>query len=159
MSEPHWATVLRAAYESKGGTVQWVEAVDENHHQRKQEWPFDLREVTNLTNEEIEGAIRFAEQTDQLSQVGSGVHYELTQKGFDVAHERELRKEHQSLTESQNDATDTLADFTIILGVTALVQALAAVVSVPRFEIPLALIYGILLVVLWYKGDDWFHGV
>lgn len=158
MAEPNWATVLLTAYESKGGMVQWLKAVEKDHDQREREWPSDLSEVTNLSDEEITEAIRFAERNDLLSQVGSGVHYELTQKGFDVAHERKLRKKQRNQIESQTDATGTLANFTIILGVTALIQALAAVVSAPRYSGLLAVIYAVILIMLFLKKDEWFHG-
>ncbi|WP_435177946.1 hypothetical protein [Halorussus sp. AFM4] len=157
MSEPNWATVVLTAYRSEEGTVQWVDAVEEEHDQRKQNWPFDLRKVTDLSNEEIESAIRFAERTELLSQVGTGVHYRLTQKGFEVAHDRELRKEQQSLTKGQKEASDTLADFTVILGITALIQAFAAVISAPRYNLTLATVYVMLLGALLYKRDDWIH--
>lgn len=156
MNEPHWATVLRTAYESKAGTIQWVEAVGEEHDQRQRDWDFDLRKATDLSGKELEGAIRFAERDNLLTQIGSGVHYELTKKGIDIAHERELRKDQQSLTKSQNMATNKLADFTVILGVAALVQAAAAVVSAPRYSVHLSVFYIVILVALLSMKDDLF---
>ena len=156
MQNPDWALLLQMAYQSGHGTVQWPERLDEDDPERERNNPNDLREV-DLTREEVERALQFVERTGLMSQVANGKHYELTEKGFNVANERELRKRQYRLTEAQNDANDTLANFTIILGATALVQALAAVISAPRYSVSLSVIYLLLLGILWYKGEDWFH--
>lgn len=165
MEDPDWATVLQAIYRSNNGEIFWP-LEDDKMDQTIEE--------TDLTQEEEDRAISYLHEIGLLEHANRdrGRPRELTQKGFDVAHEREMRNKQQALIERQSkaiesqsdvaeeqaDATDTLADFTIILGVAALIQALAAVISLPRYRIHVLTLYGIILIVLWYKKDG-FHTV
>lgn len=162
MDEPDWAKVLEVLYNEEDSVYREIEGELSSSH--------DLVEKSELTVDEVNSALVFLREQGLVEQEGVGqrvtkneeeqwthIKYELKEKGFDVAHERELRKKQQNLTEEQKEATDTLADFTVILGVTALVQALAAVVSASRYNVPLAMIYVGLLTILWYKSDDLFH--
>ncbi|WP_254279654.1 hypothetical protein [Haloarcula marina] len=158
MEEPDWAKVLHAIYRSNNGEIVWP---------REDDTMDKTIDGTDLNQDEEDDAISYLHKIGLIEHADRdrGRPRLLTEKGFNVVHERELRKEQHALVKSQNDAienqseaTDTLANFTIILGVTALIQALAAIVSLPRYRIPLSVIYAGLLLILLYKKDDWFHG-
>lgn len=173
-TEPLWAQILQLLY-SRGlggeepGTDPWTYR-DKTADTIVNE--LDARSENVKEALQYMGDIELVEQRESESD-DEKYAYGLTQKGFEVAHEREMRNEQQTLIERQSEAiesqrdavegqagaTDTLADFTIILGVTALIQALAAIVSVPRYRIPLSIVYTCILAVLWYNKDEWFHGV
>lgn len=165
MEEPDWAKVLSVLYAEEDSVYRQMEGdLSESHN---------LVTESGLEADNVEGALAFLRDQGLIETGTAGgmvpegeeevrsthIEYELTEKGFEVAHKRELREQQQDLMENQNKSTDTLADFTIILAVTALVQALAAIISVPRYRIPLSVIYAGILGILLYKKDDWFHGV
>lgn len=120
-----------------------------------------LLKVTDLNEKEVKEAIQYLDDMGLISGItiaGEEMKLKggLTEEGFRIAHEREMRKRQQSLLESQNDATRTLATFTVILGVAALVQAAAAVMSVPNpYNFYLAGFYAIVLSLLLWTKDDW----
>lgn len=96
----------------------------------------------------------------------------LTEMGFDVAHERAVRRRRQEVLESQNatserianlterqsDSSHLLAVVTVLLGATALIQATAAVFSLswPQNAL-LGVLYVMLLLLLWFTRDRWYR--
>lgn len=155
-AEPDWAKVIDAAYRSSQGVVQWKGDLPDDHKQQDKEVKHDLREETDLTDERISNAVKFGERTDLIRQLGTGMHYELKEKGLNVAHERALRSRQEHLMESQNKATQRLATFTVILGAAALVEAAASTFTAQQpYNYLLLTIYVAVLVVLWRSRDDW----
>ncbi|RKS84079.1 hypothetical protein BDK61_3479 [Haloarcula quadrata] len=69
------------------------------------------------------------------------VWYKLTEKGFNVAHERQIAIENQETNES-------VALFTLVLGFTAIVQAIAAALQLDNITNQAALLTVILLITL-----------
>lgn len=157
-SEPNWAKVLHAAYESPSGQVRWI---DENRWEDGQEPPeseisLHLSDITDLSSKELEKAMDYTRRTGLLRPTNSGTEYFVTQEGFKVAHDRVVSRRQQNLIESQNDASRALATFTVILGAAALVQAAAAVLSAPSpAKRGLALLYIVILAGLWFFRDHW----
>ena len=162
MADPNWAKILHTVYEEEeAAIIRPYSDVQES---------YVLRSETGLGESEVLRAIEYLErqgltEREQFWEDESDEIISLTEKGFDVAHERQIQKEQQSLIETQNNAirnqskaTDTLANFTIILGAAALIQAFAAVVSAPRYNGFLLATYFALLIVLWVKRDEWSHG-
>lgn len=165
MSQPDWAKILSYLYNEQE-TISFLAGSDISE-------TADIVSSTELDPQVIHDELERMERLDLVSidsrSTAPGpaterresydrvAEYSLSEKGFDVAHERELRQEQQNLIENQSDATDTLADFTVILGVTALVQAAAAVVTANRYAIPLSIIYIILLGFLLYYRKQIFH--
>lgn len=168
MKEPNWARVISFVYANGGyyyvpfDSLESFDKDDQiNDHEASLVAGEKLRkELADIEAWEMGTILNLLNRTNlmRMDIDEYGITFRLTKEGFDIAHERELRIEQQEVIERQTKATDTLADFTIILGITALVQALAAVYSVPRFSNGLAGIYLILLIILYFKRDDWFHG-
>lgn len=156
--EPDWAKVIHTAYQSAQGVVQWQGDLPEDHNQRDKDPPFDLREHTDLTDEEISDAVGFATRTELLEQIGSGMNYELTEKGFNVAHERELRKERHDIVESQANVGRVTAILTGVLAVNAAIQAVTTFLDVaPAVRFRLSIVYVVIVgaaaaAVKWYLG-------
>lgn len=170
MSQSQWAQVIEYLYRNEGYYHYPEDTYKESELQKfaeKEQFTLtDFRQFGGdmfLKTTGIEKAInedslwRFLERTNLIrAEVrDDGVAIILTEDGFDVAHERELRQEQQSLMETQSEATGTLANFTAILGAAALVQALAAVVTAQRYTYLLAIVYLIILALLLYKIDGW----
>lgn len=154
--EPDWAKVLNEAYQSKVGVVQWRGSLPEDHPHHDEEPDHDLQTATNLTVTQIHDAIVFLERTDLIRQIGTGMNYELSKKGLDVAHERTLRDRQERLMETQNEATGILASFTVILGAAALIQAITAVVNTQNpYNLYLSVVFAVLLIAIWKTKNDW----
>lgn len=126
-----------------------------------------LLPIQSMDDHEIYQSLRFLKNIDlieepdevhgmPLSSVGlDSVRYVgLTEKGFEVAHDRAIRQRQQEILESQNESSHLLAVVTVLLGATALVQALAAVFDLSwPLNLLLGLVYcGVLvLVLLWWN--------
>lgn len=80
----------------------------------------------------------------------------ITPRGFDLIHEYELKERQQELLETQNQSSQILAAFTVILGVAALVQAAAAVLTTPQpVNWILGTVYAAILGGLLFTRDKW----
>lgn len=120
MQRPDWAQMLNVIYEN-GGSATYHEPRDGG---LSPENPFI--EETRLTEEEVHEAVDLLRNASLVRNVrtggGSGeiVSLGLTEKGFDVAHERMIQ-------ERQERHDRVIAGFTVVLGVAALIQALKAI--------------------------------
>lgn len=160
MPEAHWPEVLRVFYEdelvikdlplSDTGMSPDMENNEDLRH---------LAERTSLDPSKVWTELTFLWEVELIDRVQrrSDDVIGLTNEGFNVAHEREQRNQHQELIRTQSDATGVLANFTIILGATAMIQALASVVSAPQYSVMLSVIYAALLLALLWKRDELFY--
>lgn len=127
MEEPDWVRVLRVLYREE----------DKLHRKIKGELSESHKLVTEsgLKTEEVDHALWFLREQGLIKQEGAGhkeletgetqsthIEYELTEKGFDVAHDRELRNQ-------QETHNRVLAAFTVLVGISALVQAVSVVAT------------------------------
>lgn len=101
--------------------------------------PFRPTRHTRLPPSMFLDRIEYVMHADQIADQLNYV--KLTEKGFDVAHERAVRQRQQEILESQNATSERIADLTeqqsesshllavvtVLLGATALIQATAAV--------------------------------
>jgi uncharacterized membrane protein YcjF (UPF0283 family) len=115
MGEPDWAQVLQAIYRSNNGEIFWPRGDDEIDQ---------TIEGTDLTQEEEDDAIVYLHEIELIEHADRdrGRPRRLTQKGFEVAHERELRNQ-------QEIHNRVLAAFTVLVGISALVQAVSVVAT------------------------------
>jgi len=125
MSEPDWAKVLQQIYKNKNGSIEWPLRADG--------WEKSI-DGTGLSFEQEDEAIQFLHESGLLQKVDGKMDRsrQLTRRGFDVAHERELNKEQKIINRD-------IRNLTIILAFTASIQALAAAFSV-------SLLYQVLIV-------------
>lgn len=149
MQEPDWAKVVQAVYRSAPGVVQWQGDLPDDHNQKDKTTGFDLRDLTDLSDEEISNAVSFATRTGLMVQIGTGMNYKLTEKGFNVAHERELRRQ-------QGKNNRVVAAFTVIIGLSTLIQAWKILNEIGGFNSLLfgvALFIGIVAAFVILRGD------
>ncbi|MBP1986205.1 hypothetical protein [Halolamina salifodinae] len=113
MEEPDWATVLQAIYRSDNGAIFWP---------REDDTIDSTIEETDLSQEEEDDAISYLHNIGLIEHADRdrGRPRRLTQKGFDIAHERELRNQ-------QETHNRILSAFTVLVGISALVQAVSVV--------------------------------
>lgn len=126
MSDPDWAKVLSALYAEEDSVYREIKGeLSESH---------DLVTESGLQTKNVDGALAFLRDQGLVDTEGAGhevpesggearsthIGYELTEKGFEVAHEREL----QNKQATQNRI---VAAFTVLVGISALVQAVSAV--------------------------------
>lgn len=160
MTEPNWAKVLRVLYE-KEGEVEYHE-FDKGDSVDVTVPKGSAFEHISLEKGELSSAIQFLDDNGLVKKTGGSPtnftdKVQLLKDGFAVAHERRLRERQHELTQIQVHANGTMANFTIILGIMALFQALAAIVVVPKYKVPLGITFLLFVGMLWYKRDDWFY--
>lgn len=130
MGEPDWAKVLSVLYAEENSVYREIQGeISESH---------DLVTKSGLATDNVEGALAYLRdqglvETEfaghEVSEFGgevqsSHIGYELTQKGFDVAHEREM-----NIRQEKHDRV--ISAFTVVLGAAALVQARVALDTLP----------------------------
>lgn len=128
MEEPDWAKVLSILYAEEDSIYREIKGeLSESH---------DLVTESGLETDKVEAALAFLRDQGLVETGGAGhevpegggearathIEYELTEKGFEVAHEREL----QNKQETQNRI---VAAFTVLVGISALVQAVSVVAT------------------------------
>lgn len=128
MEEPDWAKLLRYLYENQG--LLYVTASAPEHPVEVNEQFFDkLREQMDFSDQLDADAVfaNMLRNLDDLDMIeweqdenSSALH--LQPKGFEVAHERELRNQ-------QETHNRILAAFTVLVGISALVQAVSVVAT------------------------------
>ena len=122
MEEDNWEIALKQLYTDESGipkalsTKQFIE------------------ENTELDGGEAEKAIEYLDKMGLLTHEGMGSH-ELTEKGFDVAHQRVLREErleHEEELAEQRDAVNSIIAYLTlgIIAVTAIDTAVRAYVGI-----------------------------
>lgn len=107
--------------------------------------------------------IGLVEETDQIDGIPLTLidehpdhlnYIRLTKTGFEVAHDRGIRQRQQEILEEQSKSSHLLAAVTILLAVTAVIQATVAVFSLSwPLNLVLGVVYGIILSVLLFKHD------
>ncbi|WP_140408905.1 hypothetical protein [Natronolimnobius baerhuensis] len=100
-----------------------------------------LVERTNLTRSQVKSALSFLEKQNLIEDDGAGF-FELTPKGFDVAHEREMNER-----ELRNNSL--IALLTVVLAVGALGQTLTGLQSLD-LSLRWLLLVGALLMIIGY---------
>lgn len=113
MKKPDWAKVLQAIYRSSDGEIFWP---------RERDSIDTTIDETGLTQKEKDNAISYLHDIRLIEHADNGLQRRLTKKGFDVAHERELRQQ-------QETHNRILAAFTVLVGISALVQAISVVAT------------------------------
>jgi hypothetical protein len=126
MEDPNWSKVLHVLYQEASETP--TENITDDHL-------FVVQ--TDLDADDAEDAVSSLKNWDLVDRVVIGtknyepetgeaekIHgYELKKEGFEVAHERELKKQ-------QHTTNENIAFFTFILVLTAVVQAAAAALQI-----------------------------
>ena len=151
MSQSNWTEILHLMYEQNIDSPS--ANIDENH-------PFATK--SSLGIDEAEDAVNkltewgllemkvIHEGYNKLEKVPIEYGYELTEKGFDVAHERELKEESQKTNFS-------LMALTAILALTALIQAISSVLILDGAEKGSMMIATtfILLLIVYISYKSW----
>lgn len=113
---------------------------------------------TDLTPQEAHRAVNhgrragLVETVENVDEVG----IRFTTEGFTIAHEQQWRERQYDLVKSQNEASGTLATFTVILGAAALVQASVSVLTATwPANLVLTVFYALILWTLWRFRDRW----
>jgi hypothetical protein len=127
MDDPEWVKVLRVLYREEDKLHREIKGELSESHK--------LVKESGLKTEEVDHALWFLREQGLIEQEGVGhkeldtgeaqsthIEYELTEKGFDVAHDRELRNQ-------QETHNRVLAAFTVLVGISALVQAVSVVAT------------------------------
>lgn len=152
MEQPDWAKVLQVIYD-RGGRVAFITGgpVPEDYSMPPADFiPDEKKLIPNqyLDEEDTLSNFRTLKRVGLVGEVTEndipeGHHdarvehplvkvFELTQEGFNVAHERELRKQ-------QETHNRVLTAFTVLVGISALIQAVSVVATQ---SIPMQLILG-----------------
>lgn len=148
--EPDWAKVLRVLYEEGGELNRKVEGGLTEDHVLVVESGLEKEDVdvglAFLRDQELIDPSWAGQEEDESGETrATHIQYTLTEKGFDVAHRREL-------VQQQDKTNRMLTIVTVGLFVAALIQALASFYSVDpsnRWEMALGTI--ILMAALIYS--------
>ncbi|MFC6835628.1 hypothetical protein [Halomarina ordinaria] len=170
--EPDWAIVLAALHEAQRAADNSVAFPSSIKKRRRMSGDLvdTLQKSTDLTSHEVRGALDYLRRTglvdmspifnrggvqgDEAEFISGG----LTEKGFAVIHERQMREQRHKIVEEQKDANKVLTKLTFVLVVATSIQALSALFSVHQSidstNIAFSLVIGtavtLVLVVLFY---------
>lgn len=181
--EPDYMIVLDRIYQKDAAVAvpQRISSLDRLEYNERMEMQAELRElpeetilsVPSLTEIERFRAMKsllklgLVEETDHITglpltlidvDLDHVAYIRLTEKGFEVAHDRGIRQRQQEILEEQNKSSHLLAAVTILLAVTAVVQAITDVLSLSwPLNIVLGIFYSMVLLVLVWKRDEWYR--
>jgi len=144
MSEPDWAKVLQYFYQEADSEIQFYEGHPAEELDVVKDIDIEQDDLKRILNhmEEI-GLLEYKEVPVSVAKEGEyyktkAANFTLSEKGFDVAHQRELNK-------GQKIINRDIRNLTIILAFTASIQALAAAFSV---ELPYQVFISIFCLIL-----------
>ncbi|NGM70236.1 hypothetical protein G6M89_14660 [Natronolimnobius sp. AArcel1] len=146
MSEPDWAKILSYLYNSHSKVEIWHNNEIAQSDKVVSETGLDPQTIeNNLDSMEDIGIVEmnFFDidiSTDSGKETTTGVSYSLTEKGFDIAHERKL-------VEQQDLTNRSLVAITVLLVGVTMIQAIAAVQSVEGAERTFTIIASILILI------------
>jgi len=158
-TENLWPDVLQYLY-SSGGTVV-VSVRDTEASVQEVEYP--LPDALNASMDDLHKAISVLHRAELIEMKEDTVrgfemfYLKLTKRGFEVAHEREL-------AENQQETNENLAFFTLILGLAAILQTVAAAVQLGQVSMKIGLLLLTLILTLalaFYQSQPlrWFHNL
>lgn len=110
MGEPNWAKLLKFFYEKDDQSHKYG-AIKESIFEG---WQHPIMEETGLSREELYSGLVMLENRGLIDRGTWGL-YHLTDKGFELAHDREMTKQ-------QVINNDYIAVFTVVLGMTAFTE-------------------------------------
>lgn len=130
MNDPDWAKLLKLLYESQG-TIFLIDPEGDNEHTYKELYNLLSKEV-DFSNK-ITNHLEASEMIHNMQEVGLihyniqpyGIQIKLSEKGFDVAHEREISKSRQKTNRKSTNLSAYL-----VLGIIA--QALSSFLAPNR---------------------------
>jgi len=157
MSEPNWAKVLFFIYGSN--QISILAEIKENHI---------IVEETDLDVEEVDGSLKTLQKWGLIKKeayTAKGLllvdsdtsipdeesEYVLTEKGFNVAHDREQNKKSQRIN-------DSIRGLTVILAIAALIQAVSAVATVDKPEVFVVIVGSVIFLLIGFLllHYDWY---
>lgn len=152
-----WPDILESMY-STGGTILYSERNETDEDSGEERYLiYDQFAESQADVQAAIGLLKRAKlvekKTDTLGKTEI-TYLQLTKRGFEVAHEREVTQEEQ-------ETNDNLAFFTLILGFAAIVQSIAAVLQLenPSNQIGLLLVLlAITMMIMLYQSEpfEWF---
>lgn len=117
MKEPNWAKLLKFFYE-KDDQLHKYGGIKESLFEG---WEHPIMKETGLSRNELYSGITTLENKGLIDRNTWGLYY-LTDKGFEIAHDREIKKQ-------QAISSEYVAIFTVVLGMTAFAELLNSVLS------------------------------
>ncbi|WP_227132321.1 hypothetical protein [Halorubellus salinus] len=149
MTNHEWAELLEYLYESGGLFESDLEGdVEDTPEELRRQLANEFSDPGDSISESEMERILDRLYKNNLVNYGageSGRRVQLTPTGFEVAHEREMTEDQYEIQEEQANANDRVADFTVILGAAALVQAAESVMTAPK---PTDLYLGIFMILI-----------
>lgn len=140
-----WPEVLEVIYSNGGTVIHSTKMPDAGRWDDESEV---VEELCNHSEEDVREAISLLERADLVKEEREDwegppdhVFLKLTSRGFEVAHERELKVKQQETNEN-------LAFFTLILGFAAILQTVAAAVQIRKVSTSVGLLLLTLLLTL-----------
>lgn len=132
--EPNWATVLRVMHEDK----KTQESVTPDDEQRQVDF---IAGTTDLPPDEVRTLLQYLNTVEVIEPAGTNVQnrgpYLLTEKGFQVAFDRELKSERfaheRDLTELQDRTNRALLLVTGVLALSALLGLMPITFEFPQW--------------------------
>lgn len=133
MSESNWARLLSELYNREESIK--IPLQEESHDLSME----DIRNenLEDFQQEELETSIDFLAENGMIEYHYDGKEHrndspdyqvlQITTKGFDVAHDRELQKSQQELSRDNKQINQGIMVLTVILALSALIQAVSSV--------------------------------
>lgn len=115
MKEPNWAKLLKFFYE-KDDQLHKYGGIKESLFEG---WEHPIMKETGLSRNELYSGITTLENKGLIDRNSWGLYY-LTDKGFEIAHDREIKKQ-------QAISSEYVAIFTVVLAMTAFAELLSSV--------------------------------
>lgn len=149
MKDPEWATILDEFYKQNGWMYRVYltnvkhpdlpdkHDVDNYYDVMGEEIPLNMLLTSGLIETKEPGELGARPATPK-----EGVQwYRLTETGFSVAHDRYMNKQEQNLIKTQNLSNRLIAVFTVLLALTAVIQAISQILSLNEYRLFLSIIY------------------
>lgn len=143
MDEPNWATVLEWMHDNE------ISYINPDYLGKR------IQDDLGLSDDEIEDSLRYLSQSEIIVMGENGFYYRLSEKGFEVAHDRKMMK-HQTKQEDvrskrQHDVNRGVAFLTLgLMTVTIIDSAVRTFVGMESYWTALSAVgMGMLLTLLF----------
>lgn len=167
--DPEWAQLLDTFYRQNCWMYSYTrsgvyheELPEENYiHNHINFHPDDKHNPVNTLI--IMGLVESKESTEIPARMVSkkdGVSwYQLTKKGFSVAHDRYTDKQQQNLLKERNNSNKLVVVFTVLLAFTAVIQAVSQVISLEGHQAAVGILYFVLAMIAIFISNEVFSDV
>ncbi len=150
MAEPNWVQVLQVMHSAE---YPYFNAPDERTFPENHLFTAGA----GLSQGEAFAAFRYLETVGLIEYQERHDRYWITEKGFNVIHDRELANQQQELIKQQNRTNQKLALLTVFIAISALAQAVVALQEALTLNLKLVALGSLIVTVAIFIGSSKFE--